>query len=81
MTEQFEDKMEEGIEQITKFKGLEKSVKESMLYDIFKKDICDIAIVDILLGWRGFGTHKIWNKLEENNITPLNFVLLNQYIK
>ncbi|APW65290.1 hypothetical protein LPB137_05220 [Poseidonibacter parvus] len=81
MTERLEDRMEEGIEQITKFKGLEKSAKESMLSDIFKKDICDIAIVDILLGWGGFGTNKIWNKLEENNITPLNLVLLNQYIK
>jgi hypothetical protein len=81
MTERLEDRMEEGIEQITKFKGLEKSVKESILSDIFKKDICDITIVDILLGWGGFGTNKIWNKLEENNITPLNLVLLNQYIK
>lgn len=81
MTERLEDRMDEGIEQLDKFKKLDKVKKEKILSGIFDEEITDINIVDVLLGWGGFGTKNIWDKIDTYNIVPLNLAILNQYVK
>lgn len=81
MTKRLEDRMDEGIGQINKFKKLNKVKKEKILSDIFDEEIRDINVVDVLLGWGGFGTKEIWDKIDNSNIVTLNLAILNQYVK
>lgn len=81
MTRNLESRMQEGIDQISKFNQESQSKKESIISDIFKHKISNPNYINILLGWGGFGTYKIWKTINEEKIVPLNLAILNHFIK
>lgn len=79
MTRNLEGRISEGIEQIKKFNSC--SNKDTIISTIFETQILNPTYIDVLLGWGGFGTFKVWNVLENEKVTALNISILNQYIK
>jgi len=79
MTKRLESRMNEGIKQLNRFK--KSSDKNKILSEIFKTSIRNPIIIDVLLGSAGFGTEKIWDKINNQKIVTLNLSLLHIYIQ
>jgi hypothetical protein len=79
MTERLESRMNEGINQLDKFKKL--SDKDEILSRVFDTKIINPIIIDVLLGSAGFGTEKIWSQINSKKIVALNLSLLHVYIE
>ena len=80
MTQNLESRIEEGIRQIERFNQQDSITKDSIVSKIFNKEIKNPKYIDIIVGWGGFGTYKIWESLNNKKITALNIAVLNQYI-
>lgn len=81
MTRNLESRMQEGINQISKFNQESQHKKESIISDIFEHKISNPNYINILLGWGGFGSYKIWKAIDEEKIVALNLAILNYFIK
>jgi len=81
MTRNLESRMQEGIDQISKFNRESQNKKESIISDIFKHKVSNPNYINILLGWGGFGSYKIWKIMNEEKIVALNLAVLNYFIK
>ena len=80
MTKRLESRMKEGVEQLTRFQQIDQNQKDIVVSKIFETDIQDITLIDVLLGWGGFGTKEIWDLIHKNTIAPLNLSVLHSYI-
>lgn len=81
MTLRLESRMLEGIDQLRKFKKLNKREQEEVLSETFGKTIDNVIVIDALIGWGGFGTKKVWDSIYANNIAALNPSVLSNYVK
>lgn len=79
MTQNLESRIKEGIDQILRFD--KETNKDEVVSRIFNKTITNPSYINIILGWGGFGTYKIWKILNKEKIVALNIATLNQYIK
>jgi hypothetical protein len=82
LTRNLESRMIEGSQQLERFKKIEPKEKDRILSVMFDIPINsdEVKVVDVLLGWSGFGTSKIYNIIKQNDIAPLNLSILYNYV-
>lgn len=79
MVHAIETRVLEGVKQLTAFRLLAQSQKDSIISRAFNVQAVEVRIVDALLVWSGFGTKKIWDQLD--HIATLNIALLFMLVK
>ncbi|NYV75747.1 hypothetical protein [Streptomyces sp. UH6] len=74
MVKRLESRVEEGLEQLRRFRSLDEAGRNDVLSRIFGVTISGVEVHDVLLTRTGFGTSKVWQQL--GDIIPANLQLL-----
>lgn len=74
MVERTEGRMMEGLDQLDRFLALPQIEQDRIISAALQKNVKEVVVVKVLLGWAGFGGHRIWERL--NDVAPLNIALL-----
>lgn len=70
LVERLETRIDEGINQLCKFRQLPSDVRDKIISAVVGKYVSDVTIVDSVLCWAGFGTANTWKKL--GSVVPIN---------
>ncbi len=74
MVQAVEARIQEGIEQLRRFRALEQQEKDEIVSQAVQAEVQGVRVTDALLSRSCFGTTHIWSQLQE--IVPLNLELL-----
>lgn len=74
MVQTVEGRMQEGIKQLERLRGLAPEQRNAVLSQALGKAVYDVMIIDVLLSRSCLGTDRIWSQL--GDILPLNLTLL-----
>jgi hypothetical protein len=74
MVQAVESRIQEGIEQLRRFRALEQQEIDEIVSQAVKAEVHGVRVTDALLSRSCFGTTHIWSQLKE--IVPLNLELL-----
>jgi hypothetical protein len=64
----------EGLKQLQAFRALGAQKIDSIVSNAVKSKVKNVKIVDVLLGWAGFGTNEVWEMMTD--VAPMNLALL-----
>ncbi|MEG0197938.1 MAG: hypothetical protein RR676_12185 [Acinetobacter sp.] len=68
-----------AIDQIERFDGLDKKIKNQILSDVIGKDVSTYEVVNCINSDGGIGTALIWEKIYKLNIVPFNMAVIVKY--
>lgn len=78
MTAALEKRSKEGLKQLQAFRTLSAQKIDEIVSNAVNRPVKDVQIVDVLLGWAGFGTNEVWTMM--SNVAPMNVVLLSNLV-
>lgn len=69
-----EKRSKEGLKQLRDFRALSAQKIDAIVSNAVNRQVKDVRIVDVLLGWAGFGTNEVWAMM--SGVAPMNLALL-----
>lgn len=74
MVRALECRSKEGLKQLQAFRDLSAGKIDAIISRAVNRNVRNVRIVDVLLGWSGFGTNEVWSMMSD--VAPMNLALL-----